>query len=387
MQTEREDMTFTRTLSAALALCAAIAVPAWADSYDKLATAIKAGDAAQVKALLDAGLSPMVAGAPAQSPPLVLAVVTKQHAIARQLLAKGASPDARHATYYNATALMLAVNNRDQEMTRLLLDAGAKVNLTDKANDSALNWATFYGDAAIAEMLLAHKIDATLFGHGNALDVAMRRGHQQLVERYVDYLGRRQPVSARDQAMFNAVAGGNADAFKAALAGGARVNATDSTGRSALGLAARRGDLAMARALLDAGADIDVRDPIGFTPLMEAARDGKADVAAMLLDRKADLRRRAGANGLELTALHLATAAGQQELVKLLVTRGADIDARDSELATPLLWAINQQPEVAVLLLKLGANPDIAPKEGDSPRVIATKRKMTAILEAMPKAG
>jgi cytohesin len=142
----------------------------------------------------------------------------------------------------------------------------------------------------------------------------------------------------------------------------------------------------MVRALLDAGADIDAPDPIGFTPLMEAARDGKAAVAMLLLERKADLRKRAAANGLELTALHLATAAGQKELVNLLVARGADINARDSELATPLLWAINQQPEVAVLLLKLGANPDIAPKEGDSPRAIAVKRKLIPVLEVLPKA-
>lgn len=375
-----------RKLSAALLMIAMGTTPAWADTYDKLAAAIKAGDGAQVKALLDAGLSPAVAGTATQSPPLVLAVVTKQHGIARQLIASGAAPDARHATYYNATALMLAVNNRDQEMVKLLLQAGANVNLTDKAGDSALNWATFYGDAAIAELLLAHKIDATLFGHGNALDVAMRRGHQQLVERYVDYLGKRRSVTPEYRRLFDAVAASDSAALKAALANGADVRATDPTGRSALGLAARRGDVAMVRALLDAGADIDAPDPIGFTPLMEAARDGKAEVAMLLLERKADLRKRAGANGLELTALHLATASGQKELVNLLVARGADINARDSELATPLLWAINQQPEVAVLLVKLGANPDIAPKEGDSPRTIAEKRKLTPVLEVLRKA-
>jgi ankyrin repeat protein len=383
----RENTMLTRKLTAALLLFAVGAAPAWADTYDKLAAAIKAGDSAQVKAMLDAGLSPAVAGSPTQSPPLVLAVVTKQHGIARQLLAKGAAPDARHATYYNATALMLAVNNRDQDMVRLLLEAGAKVNLTDKAGDSALNWATFYGDAAIADILLAHKIDATLFGHGNALDVALRRGHQQLVERYVDYLGKRQPVAAKNQPLFEAVAAGDGVALKAALAAGAVPGARDSTGRTALSLAARRGDVNMARALLDEGADINATDPIGFTALMEAARDGKADVAVLLLDRKADLRLRAAASGLELTALHLATASGQKELVKLLVQRGADINARDTELATPLLWAINQQPEVAVLLLTLGANPDLAPKEGDSPRTIAEKRKLTAVLEVLPKAS
>ena len=362
------------------------AAPALASTYDQLATAIKAGKLPQVKALLDAGLAPSVAGADKQSPPLVLAVATKNHEIARLLLARGASPDARHATYYNATALMLAVNNRDLDMARLLIDAGARVNLTDKAGDSALNWATFSGDAAMAELLLSHKIDATLFGHGNALDVAMRRGHQQLVERYVDYLGRRQPVAPRDAALFRAVASGKPAELAAALAKGADVNARDSTGRSALGLAARRGDAAMAAALLDAGARVDTPDPIGFTPLMEAARDGKAEAASLLLARQADVRHRAARNGLELSALHLAAAAGQGDLVRLLVERGADIDARDSEQATPLLWAANQQPEMAVLLVRLGANPDLASQDGDSARSIAEKRKMAPLLEAIASA-
>ncbi|HWJ93629.1 MAG TPA: ankyrin repeat domain-containing protein, partial [Telluria sp.] len=196
-------MKLTKSI-ASLLLCLSVSAPAWAATYAELVAAIKAGDKAQVQSLLDGGLSPMVAGAENQSPPLVIATVLKQYDIVRALLAKGASPDARHATYYNATALMLAVNARDIEMARVLLEGGANPNLTDKAGDSALNWTTFYGDEAIAELLLAHKIDATLYGHGNALDVAMRRGHQKLVERYTDYLGRRKAVSAKDKALFAA---------------------------------------------------------------------------------------------------------------------------------------------------------------------------------------
>ncbi len=372
-----------KTILAALLLLISTGTTAWANTYDQLSTAIKAADIGQVKALLDAGLSPMVTGTATQSPPLVVAVVSKQHAIAKLLLERKASPDARHATYYNATALMLAVNNKDLEMAKLLIDAGAKVNLTDKAGDSALNWATFYGDAALAELLLAHKIDASLVGHGNALEVAMRRGHQKLVERYTDYLNRRQPVSDKDQAMFAAVAGSNLAGFKAALANGANVHAPDATGRSALGMAARMGHAELVGALLAAGAAVDTPDPIGYTPLLEAARDGKLDVVTLLLGQKANIGHRAAANGLSLTALHLATAGGHQDRGKLLVARGADINARDSELATPLLWATNQHPAVAVLLVQLGANPDLAPKEGDSPRAIAEKRKMTPLLDAI----
>lgn len=363
------------------ALC--LAGTAQASTYADLAAAVKAGDQAQVQALLDGGLSPMVAGTDKQSPPLVLAVVLKKRDIAQLLLARGADVNARHATYYNATALMLAVNNRDADMVKLLLDAGANVNLTDKMGDSALNWATFYGDEAIAEMLLARKIDATLYGHGNALDVALRRGHQKLVERYTDYLGRRQVVAVRNRPLFAAIAEQDAPKVRQAIARGAKVNATDSTGRSALGLAARLGDAKTIGVLAAAGARLDAEDPIGFTPLMEAARDGRIEAASRLIELGADVSHRARANGLELTALHLATAGGHGELVKLLVAHGADINARDAEQATALMWATNQQPKLAVQLVQMGADPDIPSNTGDTPRALAEQRKMVELQEAI----
>lgn len=379
-------MKLKATLAALSLYALCIVGAAAAAPYDDLAAAVKAGDQAKVTALLDAGLSPMVAGTPEQSPVLVVAVVLKNQDLARLLLARGADPNARHATYYNATPLMLAVNNRDAGMVKLLLEAGANVNLTDKMGDSALNWCTFYGDEAIAEMLLEHKIDATLYGHGNALQVALRRGHQKLVERYVDYLGVRYPVKTKDRPLFEAVEQGSSGKLRGALGGGAYINAKDSTGRSALGLAARTGNVRMIEALVAAGARLDSEDPIGFTPLMEAARDGHVEAAARLIELGADVTHRAQASGLALTALHLAAAGGHGELVKLLVAHGADINARDAEQATALLWATNQQPGLAVQLVQMGADPDIASNTGDTPRALAEKRKMKELQEAIAAA-
>jgi hypothetical protein len=72
---------------------------------------------------------------------------------------------------------------------------------------------------------------------------------------------------------------------------GALVNAAGGvTGCSALHMAARRGNAAVAVTLLDRGADIEARDRRGDTPLRRAVKCGQVEVAALLLARGADRR-------------------------------------------------------------------------------------------------
>ena len=65
------------------------------------------------------------------------------------------------------------------------------------------------------------------------------------------------------------------------------------------------------------------------------------------------------------------------------LTSGANVNALDAERATPLAWAINADEAAALTLVDLGADPDIAPKDGDSPRRVAADRQMEKLLAAM----
>lgn len=99
----------------------------------------------------------------------------------RELLALGADPDARSDSRYQSSPLMEATRDDNVEIARMLLAAGADVNLRDRHGDHALNWAAFFGHPAMVRFLVEHgsRLDFTGQSPENALQIATREGHQE----------------------------------------------------------------------------------------------------------------------------------------------------------------------------------------------------------------
>lgn len=103
-----------------------------------------------------------------------------------------------------------------------------------------------------------------------------------------------------------------------------------------------------------------------MTTRMTAARlarliaDGDADAVRTAVEASPRLLsttvERDGQSGW--TPLHLAVAAGQQEIVRVLVQAGADLTARTEFNRTPLHVALQLRPELVPLLRELGAEVD-----------------------------
>lgn len=78
---------------------------------------------------------------------------------------------------------MLAVSHGRKDMTRLLLDAGAAINLQDEDGSTALMCAAEHGHAEIVRLLLSHpECDSNMVDvdGSSALKIAVEAGHADI---------------------------------------------------------------------------------------------------------------------------------------------------------------------------------------------------------------
>jgi hypothetical protein len=131
------------------------------------------------------------------------------------------------------------------------------------------------------------------------------------------------------------------------------------------------------KTLLEAGADLRLATDDGSAPLMVAAGLGRAtfqpglqrgrrsvgaeEAVNVLLDAGADIN---AVNEADFTALHGAAFRGLNEVIQILVKRGAHIDARDYRGRTAYRLAEGSKqsfqfqayPQTAEFIKSLGAN-------------------------------
>jgi uncharacterized protein len=113
--------------------------------------------------------------------PLAMACRWGDQQLVRQLLAMGANPDKQSDSRYQSSPLMETTRDGNVEIARMLLAAGADVNLRDRHGDHALNWAAFFGHPAMVRLLVdkGSRLDFTGQSPENALQIATREGHQE----------------------------------------------------------------------------------------------------------------------------------------------------------------------------------------------------------------
>jgi hypothetical protein len=199
------------------------------------------------------------------------------------------------------------------------------------------------------------------------------------------------PPSDADRRLLAASAAGDAAAIRGALADGADPDARDAAGSPALMLATVARSADAVRALIDAEADVDAQDAERFTPFLYAGAEGLLDILTLANEAGADP---AITNRYGGVALIPASERGHVEVVRYLLSEtDVDVDHVNDLGWTALLEAIllsdggPRHQEIVRLLIENGADVDQADGDGVRPLAHAIARGQTEIVTILEAAG
>lgn len=176
---------------------------------------------------------------------------------------------------------------------------------------------------------------------------------------------------------------GRPEAVMTLLANGADARAADGEGNTPLHHAARSTDPAVAALLLDAGAQVDALNAEGFSALAIACGSGNWRLARFLIEHGAKPEPAGGQPAL------LAAVAGDDDPggAQLLLRHKARVDARGQGQRTALMQACAAgNGEIVALLLDAGADRNAHDAHGLTPLLEAAAHGHTAVVRRLAAA-
>ncbi|KAF4435613.1 ankyrin 1 [Fusarium acutatum] len=282
----------------------------------------------------------------------------------KSVLDAGVDINSKLRDVHSFHALGIAARSGHVEICRMLLDHGTCKEFDD---DSALIHAARANNVEIVNMLLkeGHKVDVQLDDspyHGTPLVAAARAGYKAIVTALLEKGADVNYAAPKEiTPLMSAVLGNQATIAKTFIDAGADMNAVSGANNkwNATHFAYDLPDCM--KVLVEAGADINALGPDG-TPFYLAAYFNQTKVVELLLEHKPDLETRCPEGDFTdagYTPLLCAASCGYNELLRLLLEAGADIEAKTPKGGTPLILAVATNNEESVkILLEYNLNID-----------------------------
>lgn len=309
--------------------------------------------------------------------PLHLAVRSGNAEAVRQLLQAGSEVDARNVNF--DTPLLLACKGGDVKVVKLFLEKGADINAVNKDEESPLHFAASSGNVEFVTALSkAGTLDLNPRNKENAtpLQMAAEKGHLDIVKLLVE-LGADLNTKTNEgwSPVYTSAYNGDASTVYFLLSKGADVDGVNEEGWTPLHAACAQGHLEVVKTMVENfNATVNVLNNQGTTPLFHAVSAGRRTIASYLVEKKnADINLSAEGGW---KPVHAACYNEFVKLTTFLVKHNADLDSPCKEIRgySPLhiLISTDKAPEELIqLLVQKGANLNVQNDTGGTPLHLA----------------
>jgi len=289
---------------------------------------------------------------------LMIACWADQKEIVDLLANKGADLNLQNVE--GKTALMISLHEfGKEEIAQILISKGADVNIKDKYGNTALGFALGSNKPEMAKLLISKGADVNTETRdgGGRFATASARGMKEIVELIVS---KGVNDASKNRALMSAAGEGHKEVVDILAAKGADVNYKGFYGKTPLMSASRMGKNKTAELLILSGANVNATDYYGMTPLMFA------------VEEKHVVRNASS----KIPSSYYTRLAGRKDVVELLISKGAFVDAQDYRGRTALMFAAtNGLKEIAKVLLLKGADKNLKDNRGNTALTYARKAK------------
>ena len=267
--------------------------------------------------------------------------------------------------------LFTAIKAGDLDQTKTILETNPKsANSKDEAGNTPLLLAASAGNKDLCEVLIAGGAALEAQGqHGTALHEAAIGNHKDIAELLIN---KRANVNAKDKS-------GNTPLYYASTFGwGGKRN---------------KNDWDIARSLVSNGAEVNMKSGSGDTPLHSAALYAPEEIVRLFIEKGADVNVKLSSPGWPRkrnsgpAPLHNACMRSDKnaEIVELIIDAGAEINAKCySEQAdgwTPLYFAcLHENTEAVELLIAKRAKVNTISDMGNTPIHYAPNAEIAQLL-------
>ncbi|OIV90116.1 hypothetical protein TanjilG_01570 [Lupinus angustifolius] len=275
-------------------------------------------------------------------------------------------------------------------IVQCLIDFGCNLNSTTDAGDTALMICAKYKQEKCFNVLTSAGADFGIVNTAGQSVCSIAEsthwwlGFQQAVLHTIrnGKIPKSRNPSAFSPIMFAAQVG-DAESLKMVIGSGEfDLDYQDDNGFSAVMVTALKGHVESFRLLVYAGADISLCNKAGETTLTLSEFNPRSDLFEKVMLEFALHKRNCNVGGFY--ALHYAARDGNLNAVKLLTSKGYDVNAFDGGHYTPLMLAAREgHRSICELLISNGANCNAKNTRGETALSLARNKGMKNDAEAV----